>query len=233
MKSKIGFFLCITVLITSNLLSQICNCDKFPVPKECKKKCGIEFLQTGTKEQLIDNLKLNQETAQKIISLPNRKSKTKVEGFKPVLTTRNYQDLKNKFDSYIISVNEKVITQNTNNGDIIGRDKIINNYGQEIKSSRSNREEQLTLSKFMNRGEVLLSRCMTDTLNSTLEIDYHQWNKEVINYLNSMDEIYASQFLRFTGDIGIPAGIYTNRVGLYQTINSRNQNLNKFIDQLR
>src|SRR5689334_14327596 len=101
MKYRLIFLLSIAIVFGNTALSQSCDCDIFPVKKECKKICGIKLLQSGTKEQLKNTLKLDDATAQKIISLPDRKTKTKIEDFQDVLPYKDYKDLDIKFNIWI------------------------------------------------------------------------------------------------------------------------------------
>ena len=113
-------------LLYQTSFSQDCDCLIFPVKPACKETCGIKLLQTGTKQQLTSTLKLDEKTAEKIVSTPDRKNKKSVKAFQEDLPYAPYIDLERKFNNWISST---VVDQHNVNGDNVGRDKITNiNY---------------------------------------------------------------------------------------------------------
>jgi hypothetical protein len=101
MKNPLILFISFISLTVINVKAQHCDCNIFPVRQQCKNICGIQLLQTGSKEQLKTTLKLEDETAQKIVNLPHRTSKTSVKAFKNVLSPKSYKDLTSKLNTWI------------------------------------------------------------------------------------------------------------------------------------
>jgi hypothetical protein len=124
MKYNLFLFVLASFTISNIVVSQACDCDIFPVKTECKKNCGIKLLQTGSKEQLQKTLNLEEKTAQKIASLPQRKNKTKIEDFQDDLPYNQYMDLDNKFTMWISNTG---IIQTNVSGDNVAHDKIVTN----------------------------------------------------------------------------------------------------------
>lgn len=103
--------------------SQKCDCDIFPLSAICQDSCIARSLQTGTEKQLVKRFAVSNETAKKITTTPNRKSKVKVEDFQETLPYKHYKELEQKVYIY----KGANITQNNINGDNVAGDKIINN----------------------------------------------------------------------------------------------------------
>jgi hypothetical protein len=125
MRKKIALFSIFTFFIAITGFCQSCDCDIFPIKNECKEKCGVKLLQTGSKKQIKNNFKVTEETARKIVSVPNRKNKTSVVDFQDDLPPKYYKDLDSNFAIFIgasisqnniIAPNALIVTQNQSGG---------------------------------------------------------------------------------------------------------------------
>jgi hypothetical protein len=123
------FHLFLSFMLFQNLgFSQTCDCDIFPIKSECKDSCKIKMLQNGTKQQLKKDLKLSEETAKKIINVPKRKNKTKIEDFQDVLPCKYYNEFESKLNShYAISFSQSIVNGDAFTGDKIMGNKTVNN----------------------------------------------------------------------------------------------------------
>lgn len=125
MRKKIVLIQVVAFFISSIGFSQSCDCDVFPIKNECKEKCGIKILQTGSKKQIERNLRVTKKTAETIVSVPNRKNKILVTDFQEDLPPKYYKDLDSNFTIFIgtnisqnniIAPNALIITQNQSGG---------------------------------------------------------------------------------------------------------------------
>ena len=101
MHNKLIALLTIFSLNSISVQSQVCDCDIFPVKKECKVDCGIKILQSGTNEQIVQKLKVKKETAQRIVNVQTRRNYKEVTDFKDDLPLKYYQDLEQRFNLYL------------------------------------------------------------------------------------------------------------------------------------
>lgn len=111
------------LLLGAKASAQKCDCYIYPISPECKEECGIKLLQTGTKEQLKNELKLDENTANAIVKVSNRKRKNSIEAFQDDLTVSTYKVLSSYYHKWIASGNQVIIQQNVN-GDNVGHDQI-------------------------------------------------------------------------------------------------------------
>ncbi len=92
-------------LFSYSAFSQNCDCKSADITQACKNDCSIKLLQTGTKEDLKNVLKLDDQTIQKVLSVHNRKSKKSVEDFQDDLSYKAYVHLVDVLNTW---QNEKI-----------------------------------------------------------------------------------------------------------------------------
>lgn len=118
MKYQLLVFIFLTFFI-QEVASQ-CDCNIFPVRLECKKKCGMQLLQAGSKAQLKKALGLGEETAQKVVKDPHRRNKKSVDDFQKSMPRKNFLALKGAYQKWLIN-----FSQNTANGDNVAGNKNV------------------------------------------------------------------------------------------------------------
>ena len=237
--TKISVFIFIIFFATRSVLfSQNCDCTP-PVEPACLNIC-FGILQTGTKEQITQTLKISPETAQKIVNAPNRKSKTKIEDFQDVLSHKSYLELESKFSTNIFQSN---IT-----GDNVGRDKLTKNYysinpftNNSVTDSvkyeivENNIRVRERLANYMYEGDLLRQRYFTDSSITRLTTERQLWVNDVYTFLKlNLDQSYLIQFIlcedrRSLSNSMLRKELHDN----YFDLDSRIKVLNKFISELR
>jgi hypothetical protein len=150
MYPKILTLITFSLFFSIKLFSQNCDCTIFPISENCKSKCGIWLLQKGSETQLKKILNLDTVTIKKIIKSPNRKSQKSVYSFKKYLPKKNYESLKNKYNSWI---SPKSINQKNVYGDNVAGNKIINNVTY-LTDKETN--ESIEFKKILITPEVIL-----------------------------------------------------------------------------
>jgi hypothetical protein len=202
-KYVILFFLFSLSILTA--YSQDCDCNIFPVKKECKQKCGFKDLQTGSEEELVKKLGIKKETAQKIVKVSTRKNYKKLSDFEEDLPIKYYQDLEKQFNAYL----EGNVIQNNQNGDNVNGNKVvgtqivgnpqftINTFtidSIKIVTARDNKVKREIISRFYRQGNLISEKLKTDSLDKEFKSELNGWYWNVIIYLNEIDVSYATQF---------------------------------------
>jgi len=173
-----------------------CDCYTFPVAPNCKKECGIILLQSGTKEQLKAELKLDDKTIDKIINTPNRENKKSVNDFKTNLQN-DYQKVEKAYNNWTTYIN----IQSTTTGDIVNGDKITIIGDTSKNRSVQNNNNLPSSPSFGNEIKdeksglgIIVERCKGDRINQTVTI-----------YFTFTDENSPNKLLRMVVD-NISAG---------------------------
>jgi hypothetical protein len=241
---KILLFLIFKTLISS-VYSQDCDCDIFPVKKECKQNCGLVVLQSGTKDEIVKKMKVKDETAQRIVKIQNRKNYKKVSDFEEELPLKYYKDLEGQYEIYI---NENSI-QNNVNGDNVAGNKIMGNVfsgnplvtinSSEIDTIKyKNKNIRVKLGEYYIRGCELRDKCRLDSnyvYGKVLEDASNIWFNEVLIFLKTnLDYSYVAQF--YQPKVGLSMtypGLRKEYEGLYAGLIERLNILNDFMTTLR
>ena len=109
-----------------------------------------------------------------------------------------------------------------------------NNLGPESATPEQKRDVRLTLSDFMQKGEVLRTRCSSDCTNPKLEKEADAWFSEVLAFLREhLDSSFVVQFEHTTVTALVPGAVPQQCLGLYRGIDQRVETLNKFIDEFK
>lgn len=232
-------------LSTFTVYSQNCDCNIFPVKKECKQECGLKDLQRGSEEELVKKLGVKKETAQRIVKIQSRKNYKKLSDFEEDLPVKYYQDLEKQFNVYL----ESSVIQNNQNGDNVNGNKVMGNLFSgnpfitinnpnidsikyEIEFKRKN--IRVELGYYYIKGCELRDKCRVDSNYVVLDYTSNIWYREVLDYLQkNLDYSYVAQFSKPKIGLPIDYNVIKENENLFVGMNHRVSILYDFITTLR